>query len=260
MPDRKIMPHPIQDGYSSSANTTAGKSLKRIFHQDDSLKKIEVQPASESLLMNRMRLAIFVHLCNVPGSHTRAIARVMGCGPNAITWNLKRLTDAGFIESAQVWGKRVHWISGMVKQADAPIILALRQDWATDVMKIVVSGRKGVTQAQIANRMRASQQKVSIWLGKMASAGLLDKQGTGRRAEYHVHPDAARKYEEYRNLAMEHSRLVLSILHSDGLMPSKNRLRGSRLSVVVKVPLGSTKFSIECNPLARLKQFIISKT
>jgi hypothetical protein len=254
------MSHSFTEGSSSSAKLTAGKSLKRIFHQDDSLKKIEVQPASESLLMNQLRLSIFVHLCNVPGSHTRSIARAMGCGPNAVTWNLRRRSDAGFIESANIWGKRMHWVSGMVKPADAPMVLALRQDWALDILKIVVSGRKRVTQALISNRMRASQQKVSIWLGKMTAAGLLDKQGTGRKAEYSFHPGAAMKHGEYRNLAGGHSRIVLSMLHSDGLMPSKNRLRGSRLSVIVKVPSGSRKLSIECNPLTRLKQFITPKT
>ena len=51
---------------SSTPESGMGRALKRVFHQDDYMRKVEEQPARVSFLMNDVRRSIFIHLCANP--------------------------------------------------------------------------------------------------------------------------------------------------------------------------------------------------
>jgi predicted transcriptional regulator len=244
---------------SSGKESSAGKSLKRIFRQDENLKKIENQPASISMLMNSRRMDIFLHLCQNPCDHTRSIARKMGENLTAVNWHLGQLFQKGYIESANIKGKRVYWPTGMVMPGDVEMVKTLRNGWALQIFKAISESEVGARQKSIVIKMQEIQQNVNVWLEIMTSVGLLEKVGQHMGTRYRIPAKMSEKVAEYDNTAKQYSETVLSTLKNDGLMPNKSRLRGSRLSVNVKLPFGTKKVSIECNPLAPLKGVLKNK-
>ena len=235
--------------------SSAGKSLKRIFHQDESLKKIQPQPASFSLLMNPVRLSIFLHLFRYPCDHTRSISRNVGFSLGAVDWHLKKMIQSGYLKTAILNGKKMYWPIELVKTADTPLIQTFRNDWSIRILKIVACCDNSPKQSEIVEQMHEKQQNVDIWLAKMVSTGLLVKNSRGMGARYRANPEIAVRIREYDETAKNTAKFIIQLLRNDGLMPAKYRLRGSRLSVTVMLPTGHRRLNIECNPLAILKKY-----
>jgi len=254
MPDKKLN-HALDHGKNRSETATAGKRLRMIFRQDDSLRKIRIQPARESLMMNNARMSIFVHLFSNPGEHTRSIARNTGLNLNSVKHHLARLESAGYVESARIRGKRIYWPKGTVRQEDLELLLMLRNNWAIRTMSILALGGGPMRQVEIMKAMQDSQQVVEARLCRMASANLVHKEGTGKSARYSVHGDLLNIYKRYLVSSKDTAMSVISVLRKDGLMPSEARLRGTRLSVTVYPPGLASRLHLECNPLAPLKMF-----
>jgi hypothetical protein len=236
--------------------TGAGKSLKRIFRQDEPFKKIESQPATVSLFMNRKRLSIFLHLCQNPCDHTRSIARSLGIGLADANWHLGQLFQKGYVESVKLKGKRVYWPTGMILPNDIEIVKTLRNDWAQQIVNMISESGGDTRQKIVVAGMEEIQQNVNAWLGILTSVGLLDKTGHRMNARYRIAAKIPLKVAEYDYAAKRFSAIILNLLRNDGLMPKKARLRGSRLYVNVKLPSENIKLSIECNPLAPLNRIM----
>jgi predicted transcriptional regulator len=234
--------------------SSAGKSLKKIFRQDETLKKIENQPASVSMLMNPIRLSLFLHLCQNPCDHTRSIARNMGVTLTGINWHLGQLFQKGYLESINIKGKRVYWPTGMVMQEDILIVKTIRNEWAQQIIKVISENNGETRQKCIVSKMQTIQQNVNVWLDNMTTDGLLEKHGHRMNARYSVATKIPLKVAEYDDAAKGFSANILISLRNDGLMPNKPRFRGSRLSVNVKLPSGKRRLNIECSPMAPLRR------
>lgn len=236
--------------------SSAGKSLKKIFRQDETLKKIENQPASVSILMNPVRLSIFLHLCQNPCDHTRSIARNMDVSLTVINWHLGQLFRNGYIESTNIKGKRIYWPAEMILPDDLPIVKILRNDWANKIIKAISDNGGDARQKELVEKIQVIQQNVNVWLVSMTSAGVLDKVGHRMSARYRISTKIPIKIAEYDDAAKCFSVNLLDLLKKDGLMPKKTKLRGSRFSVNVNLPMGNRRLSIECNPLAQLRRIL----
>jgi len=238
--------------------SSAGKSLKKIFRQDETLKRIENQPASVSMLMNSQRLSIFLHLCKNPCDHTRSIARNLGVGLTVVNWHLGQLFQKGYIESANIKGKRAYWPTGMVLPDDVEIVKTLGNEWAQQILKIIKKAGN-TRQNKIVLEMQEIQQNVNVWLEIMTTVGLLDKSGNRMSVRYRIAAKIPVKVAKYDDSAKKYSVIIINSFRNDGLMPKKARLRGTRLSVDVKLPSGTRRLSIECSPLAPLRRILITE-
>ena len=236
-------------------NTSAGRSLKKIFHQDDSLKKIEAQPATFSLLMNPIRFSVYLHLFNKPCDHTRSIARSVGFSTTAINWHLGQLSEKGYIESVDTKGKKLYWPSGMMFKIDIPTVEALRQPYAIPILKVISKNGEPVSQKHIVAGLKEVQQNVDVWLVHLLSAGLLERTGKRKEARFSIASNLSERISHYDSEARKCSNKVISILRADGLMPVNPRLRRSRLCVYVKLPRETRKLNLECNPLAPARRY-----
>ena len=231
---------------------TAGRSLKRIFRQDDFLRRVHVQPAESSLLMNRTRMAVFIHLYACPGDHVRSVARKAGVNLNSAKLHLDRLESAGYIDSATLFGRKGFFPKGMVKAGDMGMVMTLRHGWALNLVKLA-GERRGGRQADFARSAGASQQLTDSRLRRLESVGLVRKEGKGRAARYFVGTSVPGKYLAYAGSAKRVARDTASLLGRDGLSPFGARVRGTRLSVTVHTPGAKSTLHLECNPLACLR-------
>lgn len=233
--------------------TTAGKTLKRLFRQDDSLKKIDAQPATFSLLMNPLRMHIFLHICNNPCDHLRSIARHTGSSPTVVKWHLDKLSANGFIGSETLKGKRFYWPLGMDFADDIHILLEMREAGSVKIMDAVIGNETGIGEKEICREIKESQQYVNGYLKRLVSAGMLEKNGKGKGAKYRIAPGLSRRIEKYHTGTKEFSAHLFNVMKADGLMPARMRIRGSRFHVTVRLPQGTKRITVECNPLAMLR-------
>jgi len=255
MPGEKVIPAE-NPSRTKAEPATAGRSLRRIFRQDDTLRKITVQPATVSLLMNETRLRIFAHLFLNPGDHVRSIARGTRLNLNSVSLHLSRLESSEYVGSSTAQGKRVYWPKGMVEPEDIGLLIVIRQDWAIRALKSIAAAARPLTQKEIAGAMKCTQQTADIRLKRMVSIGLLLKHGQGKGAKYTVHSGLPVRYRTYAVRSKRTAGSAVDILRKDGLMPSDARLRGTRLSLNVKVPGSNRRIHLECNPLAPLKPIL----
>lgn len=241
---------------SKEPGTTAGKSLKRIFGQDEALAGIESQEAASSLLMNRARLDIFLHLCRNPCSHARSIARDLGRSLNATVWHLKRLLAAGYLEAASSGGRLHYWPAGMVRHEDAEIVARLNSGSGRAVARAILAEGGSASQASIVLAVQESQQTVSARLAVLVKDGAIDRPGNRHGTAYSLSGKTLALASGYRESAGAWSAAVLALLREDGLFPKKPALRGTRLGVQVSLPSGKERLAIECNPLAFLERLL----
>ena len=114
----------------------------------------------------------------------------------------------------------------------------------------------GARQKDIVKKMDMKQQNIDFWLKKMISSRILERKGKGMGTTYHVSKNLADKVAEYDSEARTFSRIVFDLLYYDGLMPSSQRFKGTRVSIDVKLPSGKKRIHLECCPLAVARQSI----
>ena len=238
----------------SHEKSSAGKALKRIFRQDDILGKIEEQPASFSLLMNSTRLKIYIHLCQNPCDHTRSISRAIETSLTTVNWHLGQLLEHEYLEAKTVNGKKAYWPGGMLVSKDAELVNCMRQDIVPQIMRKI--SNEGARQKDIVKDMNMKQQNIDFWLKKMISCGILERKGKGMGTTYQISKKLAKKVAEFDSEARTFSRIVFDLFYYDGLMPSNQRFKGTRVSIDVKLPSGKNRIHLECNPLAIIRRFV----
>lgn len=228
-----------------------GRALKRVFRQEDLLRKIEPQPATESFLMSDSRRRIFQHLCQNPCDHVRGVAKATGTSAPASGWQLNALKKAYLLESITLRRKKVYWPRDMLDYQDIPAAEMFRRVWAGQLLALALRTQKnGMTESEAVEELRESQQKVNNWLGLMSLVGILAKSGAGRGARYKISSDFIKKVRYYEARAEGYSVFLLGLVETDGLIPKGPRLTGTTLSVNVKLPSGRRRLRLECNPLA----------
>ena len=234
---------------------TAGKRLKKIFHQDDIFANIEEQSASSSLLMHPLRRSIFIHLCQNPCDHTRSIARKMGKSLSAVNWNLGRLLEKGYIESSKSDGRKIYWPTGMIERRDLRAVSLLRVHWSHRILKIIHEANGHVRQKDMVAFIGINQQNVDFWVEKLISAGILKKTANVSAPTYSLEPNFIRRVRHYDGRVGDFAGKTLGRLKKDGLLPKGFRLRGSRLTVEIRLPAGRTTIHLECNPMASARRY-----
>jgi len=237
--------------------SSMGKALKRVFRQEDLLKKIEPQPATESFLMSEARRKIFQHLCQNPCDHVRGVAKAVGTSAPASGWQLNALKKAYLLESITLRRKKVYWPMDMLDYQDIPVAEIFRREWAGQLLALTLGAQKGgITESEAVEELRESQQKVNNWLGLMTMVGILAKSGAGRGARYKISSDFIKKVKYYEARAEGYSVFLLVLVETDGLIPKSPRLTGTTLSVSIKLPSGRQRLRLECNPLASASRML----
>lgn len=231
--------------------SSMGRALKRVFRQEDLLKKIEPQPATISFLMSDSRRKVFQHLCQHPCDHVRGVAKAVGNSAPASGWQLNALKKAYFLEFITLRRKKVYWPMDMLDYQDIPVVEIFRRAWAGRLLALALGARKnGITESEAVGELHESQQKVNNWLGLMTMVGILAKSGKGRGARYNISSDFIKKVRYYEARAEGYSVFLLSMVETDGLIPKAPRLTGTTLSMSIKLPSGRTRLRLQCNPLA----------
>lgn len=234
---------------------TAGQTLKKIFHQGYSFPRIDEQHASESMLMNPLRLAIFTELSESPCDHTRSIARKLGNSLSSINWNLGQLLGRGYLESCTVDGKKAYWPTGMVEKEDVLTVSMLRIPWVIRTLGAVHEAQN-IRQRDLVSAMGEKQQVMEFRLRKMLACGILDSPGMRYPRTYFVNEDLMRRTMHYRTRARQVSKEFFEIFRKDGLMPGSRRLRNTRLSVDIRLPSGKITVHLECDPMANARKLL----
>jgi predicted transcriptional regulator len=241
---------------SPAQKTKMGKALLRVFRQEDLIKGVEEQPASVSFLMNEVRRSIFLHLCLKPCDHVRGIARSLEMSPPGVSWHIKRLYNAGYIENKLVGRKSVFWPTGMVLINDIRKFVVLRKAEYLHILKIMAAHKDGVKEYEFVRQLGTKQQNVNLWLKALVTEDVLMKQDGGRGARYFISPKLSTLVVEYSLRVKDYATYLQELLETDGLRPKKAVVRGTRLYVEVSLPAGKQKLSFECSPLATVSRIL----
>ncbi len=246
-----------ESGLVRPQSPSAGRALQRVFHQEDLHKGIEEQTATVTFLMNHRRRSIFTHLCERPCDHVRGVARAMDISAPTAALHLGRLCEAGYVKKKHLGRKVIYRPGGMLQDADVDMVLALRMPASARLLKIISSdGDGGTRENELVSKLKAKQQNVNIWLGRLLGVKLLSREGTGPGIRYRISPYSMKVVERYRTAARDFADTILALLDADGLRPRKPRVNGTRLYVEITLPAGKERLRFECSPVAYLARVI----
>lgn len=136
---------------------------------------------------------------------------------------------------------------------DIQILAEMRDASSMKIMDLMILSENGMREKEICREIKASQQYVNVYLKRLVSAGMLEKNGRGKGTKYRIATGLSGRIEKYNTGTKEFSAYLFNKMKADGLMPTRMRIRGSRFHVTVKLPPGAKKITVECNPLAMLR-------
>ncbi|TET90796.1 MAG: winged helix-turn-helix transcriptional regulator [Methanomassiliicoccales archaeon] len=228
-----------------------GRALRRAIGRDDVLSRIKPRKGGVSVLMNEKRRLIFQHLMERPLTHLRELSRETGIPVGTADWHLKALMEANVVSVYQGRRRSHFYPSGWIDDSDLPC-LSLLQGQTPKALYKLVQKNPGLSQTEIADKMKKYQQFVQPHIIGLERCGLLRSERKGRKKVHLVTEKLAELEQKYETRSPDYMENALEMLEKDGLNP---KIRGrSKDAVRVRIDDGRNTFPIRigANPISAI--------
>ncbi|UCD92641.1 MAG: winged helix-turn-helix transcriptional regulator [Methanobacteriota archaeon] len=230
-----------------------GRALRRAIGRDDVLSRIKPREGGISVLMNKKRRLIFQYLTEKPLTHLRKLSRETGMPLGTTDWHLKALIEANVVSVHHGKRRSFYYPSGWIDEIDLDCLSLLQGD-IPRALYGVIHKNPGLSQTQIAAKMKKYQQFVQPHIMKLERCGFLTERRDGRKKVYSSSDKLANLREKYEERSQDYIRKVLNMLDEDGLNPKMRRM--SKDSMKVKIDDGRNSYSIRigANPILAIME------
>jgi len=139
----------------------------------------------DQVLDHQRRRVIFEHVVARPGTHFRQMRDDLGIATGVLMHHLRTLEREGFIQSFAMNGKRLFFPAG-VRPSSKPM---------REVILEEVRREPGITQAEIARRLRISRMLAHYYVRSLVLDGRLSSAGANHRGGLYPGPGPSRAAE-----------------------------------------------------------------
>lgn len=132
-----------------------------------------------------VRKRVYDAVRRYPGIHLRALQRNLGISAALAQYHVKRLEEAGFLESREQ-GAYVRWYptskgkSAAVVAEDMPILGLLREEVPLHIALLLLDFGP-LSHGDLVARVGVAKSTVSYHLAKLAEAGIVEREPAGTR-------------------------------------------------------------------------------
>ena len=134
----------------------------------------------EEGLRGEVRKRIYDAVRRYPGIHVRGIERNVGTSAALAQYHLKRLEEAGFVESQEQGGYTRYYPtskgkSARVTEKDQPIVGVLREEVPLHIVLLLLD-HGPMTHTELVGRLGVAKSTASYQLAKLAELGVVDRE------------------------------------------------------------------------------------
>lgn len=195
----------------------------------------------KALLLHPIRREIFKIICETPGSYFYDLTKEFGddstnpSSPATVQWHLRKLINAGLIDTVKHGGKRVYYPKGLRDKDVEKAYTILRNKTAKEIFQFIVNNENAY-QKQIASAIRDGVHHDTVrWhTQRLAEVGLIEERSEGRMVKYQIGSLGRKLLDGSLNVLKENFTFHLTnILKENCLYPQV--LEQSKDKLVIKI-------------------------
>jgi len=196
------------------------------------------------LLLHPIRREIFKIIVENPGSYFYDLTKEFGddstnpSSPATVQWHLRKLINAGLIDTVKHGGKRVYYPKGLRDKEVEKAYTILRNKTAKEIFQFIVNNENAY-QKQIASAIRDGVHHDTVrWhTQRLAEVGLIEERSEGRMVKYSIGPLGKKLLDGSLNVLKENFIYHLtSILKENCLYPTIQEQTKDKLVVRIACP------------------------
>ncbi len=137
------------------------------------------------LLMHPVRREIYRIVSESPGSYFFDIASTLDLPHGTTAWHLKKLEDAGLVDTMRFAGKRV-FFSKALRSADVEKAFVVLRSEATQQVFAYILNNEGCYQSQIAEALNHHHDTIRHHINRLVKVKLIVSVKKGRTTHYYL--------------------------------------------------------------------------
>nr|MDO8111389.1 helix-turn-helix domain-containing protein [Candidatus Sigynarchaeota archaeon] len=198
----------------------------------------------KALLLHPIRREIFKIITENPGSYFYDLTKCFGdestnpSSPATVQWHLRKLINAGLIDTVKHGGKRVYYPKGLRDKEVEKAYTILRNKTAKEIFQFIVNNENAY-QKQIASAIRDGVHHDTVrWhTQRLAEVGLIEERSEGRMVKYSIGPLGKKLLDGSLNVLKENFIYHLTnILKENCLYPTILEQTKDKLVVKIACP------------------------
>lgn len=139
----------------------------------------------EEALRGEVRKRVYDAVRRYPGIHVRGLERNLGISAPLAQYHLRRLEEAGFLESHDQGGYSRYYPTSKGKSArvtkeDLPLVGVLREEVPLHVALLLLD-HGPMTHTELVEQLGIAKSTVSYHLAKLAELGLVEREAKSQR-------------------------------------------------------------------------------
>jgi DNA-binding transcriptional ArsR family regulator len=195
-------------------------------------------------LLHPIRREIFKLIVEAPGSYFYNLTKAFGdestnpSSPATVQWHLRKLINAGLIDTVKHGGKRVYYPKGLRDKEVEKAYTILRNKTAKEIFQFIVNNENAY-QKQIASAIRDGVHHDTVrWhTQRLAEVGLIEERSEGRMVKYSIGPFGKKLLDGSLNVLKENFIYHLTnILKENCLYPTITEQTKDKLIVKIACP------------------------
>ena len=195
-------------------------------------------------MLHPIRREIFKIIVENPGSYFYALTKEFGdesmnpSSPATVQWHLRKLINAGLIDTVKHGGKRVYYPKGLRDKEVEKAYTILRNKTAKEIFQFIVNNENAY-QKQIASVIRDGVHHDTVrWhTQRLAEVGLIEERSEGRMVKYSIGPLGKKLLDGSLNVLKENFIFhLMSILKENCLYPTIQEQTKDKLIVRIACP------------------------
>jgi DNA-binding transcriptional ArsR family regulator len=198
----------------------------------------------KALLLHPIRREIFKIIVESPGSYFYDLTKAFGdestnpSSPATVQWHLRKLINAGLIDTVKHGGKRVYYPKGLRDKEVEKAYTILRNKTAKEIFQFIVNNENAY-QKQIASAIRDGVHHDTVrWhTQRLAEVGLIEERSEGRMVKYSIGPLGKKLLDGSLNVLKENFIYHLTnILKENCLYPTIQEQTKDKLIIRIACP------------------------
>ena len=189
-----------------------------------------------SLLLHPLRRDIYRLVCENPGSYFFEIASTLTAPHGTISWHIRKLEQAGLIQSMKFGGKRVYFPKNLRPEEVEKAFVVLKHPTARKIFAYILNNPDS-HQSQIAKELNLHHDTVRHHTSRMEQVQLVESYKSGRKTCYRLGPVGKKLQDESVNsISSSYVGVLLDILEDNCLHPEIEELTPEHLTLRIECP------------------------
>jgi predicted transcriptional regulator len=227
-----------------------GDALKKAVEEespvDDEPDKRKAR--TTSVLMNKNRRRIFRFLCIRPCLTINDLTSALSVSRATISWHLKILSEAGYVDSFLFYKKKVYYPMGMMSKGDVlKVVATLNESQSRQLFK-EINENHGINTTALHEYLQSSSSFASGIL-KLEKAGLISCVKDGRQLRYFPTAKLGEIVKSEGSRLKEFRRSLIKRMKKEHLNIEIKEIKGTALVLILKFQEKREEIQIPYRPI-----------